>query len=352
MAKHALLFVHGMGEQVDGWHLKAVEVLETAFAQYQLLKAAKFADMFEPIAVSYSGRFSKLRERWKADVSAIKTTLAQELDTDDVSSRSQVEKRIDKVSNFIGAGEDSFVWTHMMDVILYRFFGTVRQAVNADVGSQFLDNAGSKHKTWSVVAHSLGTAVTHNTLHALYNTDNLVAGKSRLRPQDTRPLVLMMAANVSRVLQLPGLKAFGSEVKPGPPLARRLCGTYLNVRHKFDPFTVPQPFDPDPSWPDVQISHSPQYQHIRPAHLLIDKLRDVHDLEHYLRNPRVHVPLFRAVLAPELIPEAEFTEACKEFDSAVVTDNINALRNQLDALQPSASDEWVVFIELIKKLFS
>jgi hypothetical protein len=352
MAKHALVFVHGMGEYKDGWHTTAMTVLSTAFSEYEAFKNTPFTELVEAVPTNYSTLFTELRAQWKNEVGAIKTTLGQQLEAIDKAERAKVEKEIDNVADKIGAGADTFAWTHAMDVVLYRFFALTRHAVNVDLAQQIMAKATKMpSEGWSLIAHSLGTAVTHNTLHALYTTQ-LVPGQPPLKPMETRPKVLAMVANVSRVTQLPDLKVFNSKVCPGSALLDRACQIYLNVRHQWDPFTIPQPFIPDAGWPDVVTFHSSQYQHIRPSHLRLKKYMDVHDLDHYLINPRVHVPIFRGIFGDGVIPDAELALACEKFDAGVVVANTNDIRDELDKLLPAAADQWPKLLMLIFKLFA
>ena len=352
MPKHALVFVHGMGDFADGWHKDAWDVLTSAFAHYDAFKGrAVLSDLVEPVPTIYSTLLVNLREQWKSDAKSFKDTLVNQMDRADVSESANVQKQVDTVANYAGAGKDSFIWTHAMDVVLYRFESTIRQATNVSLARQILDRATTMDFSgWSIVAHSMGTAVAHNTLQALYTTP-LVDGKPPLKTVETRPKVLAMIANVSRVLQLPALKVFSSNVCPGSPLLDRACDTYLNVRHQWDPFTVPQPFLPDPSWPDPVTFNSSQYQHIRPSHLVLKQYKEVHDLDFYLKNPRVHVPIFRGIFGQDVIPDAELTAACQQFDSAILEDNTNDVRNALDQIQPSASDSWPQLIQVLFKLY-
>lgn len=352
MAKHALVFVHGMGEYTEAWHKSAMSVLSTAFAEYSGFQGTAFADLVEPVPVVYSTLFTKLRQQWKDDVALIKNTAGEQLEAIDKAEKAKVEKEIDSIADKIGAGGDSFAWTHAMDVVLYRFFSLTRHAVNVDVAEQILSKAtGLAFNGWSVIAHSLGTAVIHNTLHSLYSTQ-LIPGQPPLKPAETRPKVLAMIANVSRVVQLPGLKVFSSKVSPGSALLDRACQIYLNVRHQWDPFTIPQPFIPDPGWPDAITFNSKQYQHIRPSHLRLKQYRDVHDLEHYLMNPRVHVPIFRGIFGDGMFPDPEFTRACEKFDAGVVDQNTNDIRNELDKVLPAASDSWQKLLAMIFRLYA
>ena len=348
MAKHALVFIHGMGEHTAGWHKPALKVLADALPTYQMFSGAKLEEFVEPVPVLYSDFFTALRAMWKKNVAAIKSALGAELEAVDTAERQRINSEFDSIANAIGAGADTFVWTHAMDVVLYRFFRFTRQKVNVHVASQMLQATDARFtQGWSIVAHSLGTAVTHNTLAALY-TSPLLDGQPPLKPQETRPKALAMIANVSRVLQIPAAKVFSSPVMPGSAMDGRACGTYLNVRHLFDPFVYPQPFEPDPNWPPPGTFAPTQYQHIRPSDIAVDKLMQVHDLERYLANPRVHVPLFRAIIGPDAIPEAEFHDHVAEFDQQQQNANLDAIRHALEPLLPAKTADWAA---LLRSLF-
>jgi len=339
MSKHALVLIHGMGEQTAGWHAPALKVLTDAFPTYDLFKGQNLLDLVEPVPVLYADFFTKLRETWKTDVGLIKLALGQEMEAADTLQRQAVNDRFDSIANAIGAGTDTFVWTHAMDVVLYRFFSLTRQRVNVSVGMQMTTAADMKFSGWSVIAHSLGTAVVHNTLNTLYS-DELIPDKPALKPQETRPKVLAMVANVSRVIQLPAVKVFSSKVMPGPASLGRVCDTYLNARHVFDPFMFPQPFEPDHTWPPPDTFAPFQYQHIRPSNVDIEKLTDVHGLENYLVNPRVHVPIFRGIFGENVIPDAEFSSACTAFDKKMAAAELDAIRDSLEKLIPAKTTDW------------
>jgi hypothetical protein len=67
------------------------------------------------------------------------------------------------------AGDGGFAWGSLRDVAQYRLLKPVRQHVTTSVASQ-LANIIKKHgleQHYSIVAHSLGTAVAHDSLQAL-----------------------------------------------------------------------------------------------------------------------------------------------------------------------------------------
>src|SRR5262245_54113622 len=97
--KHALIFIHGMGEQGAGWHAPAWKVLETAFPTYATFKGSNLADFVEPVPVLYSDFFTKLRQMWKDDIAAIKSVLGQQLEAADTLERQRVNGQIDSIAN-------------------------------------------------------------------------------------------------------------------------------------------------------------------------------------------------------------------------------------------------------------
>lgn len=352
VAKHLLFFIHGMGRQDATWHEKGLKALKAAFVEYPTLKTHfSFDNLFEPVPVVYDNEFEDLRKRWRDDVAGVTSALSAGIDSEDIGQSAKIEKQIGDIHSWVGGGGDNFFTTAAMDVLLYRFFKTVRMNVNVQVAHQIVQRVtgeGPGLPSWSVLAHSLGTAVAHNTLNAVYSTS--FPGGETLHVHDTRPNVLMMVANVSRVLQLPSVPVFSSRVQPGSVLSGRCCRVYLNARHRLDPFMKPKPFKPD-SWPDPVIFNSDQYQHLEPSHFVLDKLLDVHNFDHYLINPRVHVPLFRALLNNEdLISDDEFKKAKERFDAETNTSNSALFRDRLEELQASIPDDWRAFLTILKKL--
>lgn len=352
MAKHIVFFVHGMGKHDDKWHEPGLEVLRNVFGDYDAFRGANFDDLIDPVPVVYDNLIETWRQKMSADFTAFRAALIGGMDPSDISKLGSVNRQLDKIEGWIGAGESDFVWSHAMDVVLYRFFSLVSMAIDVSVSRQILEKLKSgSFLTWSVLGHSLGTSVVHNALNSLYGTG--LEGQPPLNVSETRPRAIMMVANVSRVLQRESVKVFESRVQPGPLSAKRMCGFYLNVRHRLDPITYPMPFNPD-LWPDASTFATSAYQHIQPSHLHLnpDEIFKVHDFDHYLKNPRVHVPFFRALFGASLIPDPEFTAVRTQFDAAVQSSNLDLARKRLEAKLPAPSANWQAIIDVIKKLRS
>ena len=359
-SRHILFFVHGMGEHDNTWHEKGLAQLKSSFLDYEFLKALDFDDQFEAVPLVYNDIFKDTRDRANADFAGFKSAVLGQVMADQ-TTKDAVESQIDKYADLIGAGGDSFVWTHILDVILYRFAHTIREGVDVRVARQLTDKLSTtSHVTWSVIAHSLGTSVAHNVINSLYNTGfpNAEDGPiAPLDPLESRCTTLAMIANVSRVLQRSGAKVLETAVKPGSASSGRLCSFYLNCRHKLDPFTIPKPFEPD-LWPDATTFSSWRYQHIRPMHIHFEseQIPRVHDLDHYVSNPRVHVPIFRTIMGKPLIPDAEFEAAKAQFDAENQSDVIDKARDKaraaLESRLPASTGNWRNLLAAIKRLLS
>lgn len=300
MGKHILFCIHGMGEHDDTWHEKGLRVLKSAFGDFERLGQLDFDATFLLVPIVYNDILKETRERANADFTAFRGAVLAGIGAGDAGSREIVGRQLDKYQDLIGAGDENFIWTHILDVILYRFSHTIRMGIDVSVAEQMLAVLSqTEHTTWSVLAHSLGTSVAHNVINSLHNTG---FPDAPLAPLESRCNTLAMISNVSRVLQREDAKVFETNVKPGSATAGRLCSCYLNARHKLDPFSVVKPFEPD-LWPDTATFSTSRYQMLRPAHIHFEatELPRVHDFDYYLLNPRVHVPLFRSIIGRRII---------------------------------------------------
>ena len=357
MAKHLIFFVHGMGTPSDDWYTAGASALRNSFTSYQANKKLSYDDLFEHKALMYGNIFSDWHERMTNDFTAFKKTLVADMESEDKTRfEKSVKSRLDNISKYIGAGDSGFLWTHALDVILYRFSSTIRMAVDVRVATQLTGALRSGFRTWSIVGHSLGTSVVHNSLNSLYSTGFLRKDGSRITPlnaKETRPEALVMVANVSRVLQRPGAKVYDTKVKPGSAYSGRLCASYLNIRHRYDPFTVAKPFDPDSKWIGPKTFESQDYQHIQPSHVAFNEseLGKVHGLEHYLINPRVHVPIFREILGRHIILSDEFESQRDKFDEQFSNDRTDKIRKRLENMFPhTTKGNWDSLVSVIRSL--
>ena len=295
MATHILFFVHGVGKHATDWAEAAdgpIETLKRASRQYEYFQTAALESRVDLVPVHYDEMFSQVIAAWKQNAAAV-----NELDTSGVLKPA--------LGWLTDASEEKFWWSHVADAVMYRFSLPYRQLVRTHVIKQLserideeFDEEGSA--TCSVLAHSLGTAVAHDSLHYLGTTEwGDVANP--FNPIHWRFQHVFMLANTSRLLGSddPGMMPpYKSIVRPGPvedPAS--YCGTYWNFRHEFDPITIPKRFDAV-GWNNYLLEVVSHYHET-----------NIHSLSHYLTHPKVHVPILRKVVKSRAVTDSEFHAA-------------------------------------------
>jgi hypothetical protein len=210
---------------------------------------------------------------------------------------------------------------------MYRFLPQVREQVRASVRKQILDVLKAKAMNepirWSVIGHSLGTSVVHDTIHAMY-TDK----KAPLVASDTRPKVIAMIANVSRVLETDS-DVYTSFTHPSLDKAAGACDYLINARHEWDLFTVPKMFRPTDDWPDLDTRHAGRYV---PVTINAIANKNIHDVAHYLANPKVHVALFRALTFQSAVSDDEAAVASRRYEEATPLSKFDSLIKKLKSI--------------------
>ena len=358
--RQIIFVLHGIGAHTDGWEREFVDPLHEAYDQYPELKKTPIDERFKFVALGYDALLREIVQTW-ADNAAIIGKFDADL------GKTVASKLVGWLKD-AGELKDNPVWTHGVDVLLYRGIRLVREHVCTKIAAMMLKEITAQHQqfgrsSWSVVAHSLGTAVIHGTLARLTTPNDGWPGALAFQPEYEQANVVAMVANVSKVLELKTkaepYDAYGHDedggvrhtLAPGfPGQSGRACRYYLNLRHKLDPITLPKMFAPQ-QWPDpgALAAVPPRYQYIELEHV---HQVNTHDFAHYIRNPKAHVPLFRALVSPEHISPDEFEKkklAFPEFgpighDAAVMA------RQKLLDLMPAVSDDWIAIIKAWKGL--
>lgn len=342
MRKHVLLLVHGMGDNVndDGtpqtdWADNARRTLEDEYKKYAVLNAVPFEERFEVVPVSYDSVFNNLLTRW-ADRS-------RELRAVGVP----IDGVVGDVFDWLDKGakqEDNFAWTHMADVIFYRFFSPVRQRVKTCVAKQF--KAALKPTTegsvssWSVIAHSLGCVVTHDVLHAMDTTTPNEDGISILDAMVPAASIVAMIANVSKLLEN-DMDVYDSQVVPPTAIKpNTACFHYLSANNKLDPFLLSGRFEPrsHPEWREAKKNKTFLDIRIGNVHEV-----NVHGFKNYMVNPAVHIPLFERIVGRGAISQAEKEAARTSFEDIAVDGLLNDVK---ELLKDSRAQSWFKVVGL------
>lgn len=344
MAKHKIFLVHGMGDVAENWSDEIQTLIRNLYGSYSsLTDIVEFDDKFDFVPVYYNDCFDKRRKEWAKNADDVIKLLGD--GGLDKATRDVLEKAA------VAPAGDSFFDTHILDVLMYRFLKPVAELVRNRVATRMsgvLDSIPGT-KDWSIVAHSLGTAVTHDTLHAMYT--NSQPGIPRLTPGDTRPKLLMTVANVSRVLETDA-DVYTSNVCPTRNPAKGYCEYFINAHHEWDPFLTVKRFAPADDWPSAA-------DHKRYVDVKTNAFQkaNVHAFDHYLLNPKVHGALFRGLTFKEAISQSELDDAITKYEASTPIGAFDDLRKKLKDVRPAEEaswkqvvQSWSTFLNLVENL--
>lgn len=309
MTRPQIILIHGMGEhKKDEFINEFLTPLKKAAEHFESLK-----QVISDIGIHYID--------YNEDIKKIRNFM-KKASIDEMQNRfpgaPSIVAKIGELNNRF-AKEDSFWFTHVLDVVIYRSF--FADAIQASVGKQLvkaIQAATNDKQDVHIVCHSLGTAVGHDVLHKLYTkslhdangTLLLYAGLNKIRS-------ITMVANVCAV---PFFKTdpYKSVVKPGP---NGICDYFMSCRHVLDPFASIAKFNPGYSWPNVTGSEF--------RNVVINRVEraNVHDIDHYFNDPNVYMPFFiNLFTAAFKTTSAELAEARKTHEASTVQGRFEALK--------------------------
>lgn len=337
MAKHIVFFVHGVGDDAKGWSRELRASFKALFDSYPLPPGGlPFAELFETAEIFYNDLFDEWRKRVAREAGAALRLLG------DGGLGDDAVRRLLEAGSAAGGG--GFLRTHALDALQYRFLrlvaDAIRDAVQHQIMSRLAETEFGTPVRWSIVAHSLGTSVVHDTLQAMFKPGPGTEGSALFQP-----FAVVMLANVSQLLHergfLEGADAYGSFVRPNREPDQGACRYYLSAANGFDPVALAGDFSPPSSW----LAEAARTQRrFRPlAFKAIPKSREVHGFAEYLAHPGVHVPLFRILSAdPDRITDAQEDAAHAAYRAANPELSAEDLkRRALEALLERArSEDW------------
>jgi hypothetical protein len=167
-----------------------------------------------------------------------------------------------------------------------------------------------------------------------------------------RPTLLAMIANVSRVLE-DDIDVYLSRVRPGNPTdPDAACRYYLNALHAWDPIPQAKAFRPLLAWPSLGVRQlkPPVFLNVEISE--IEQL-NVHDLNHYLRNPLVHGPIFNCLLDQQALDATTIESAHAQFAALTPLAQLGSLVAKLKPFQLGEEDSlqkvfatWATFLKI------
>ena len=325
--KHVIVLVHGMGKHAPGeFRRQFVTAANTAMRRYRGFETKRIENLVIVEEINYDRFFDEARQRMAQKSAPIYARL------EGIAALTGREPGLVlKLANLERKfGRDRFLYTHFLDVVLYSTLLGAR--VRIEVARQ-LARIIADHPTRKihVLAHSLGTAVVHDTLDLLYRENaDLSHDIPGLVLVTHRLASVWMIANVSRLMSsVSGLTdPYRSVVRPGAGG----CTNYLvNVRHELDVFAWFRPFAPrnDGSW------IPPEYFERAYAEIETSAVRqpNTHDFAGYVADPGLAVPLLARLvrLAPG---RAELDRVARQYQRSAIPGAFGALREALEGIRP------------------
>lgn len=346
---HHVYFIHGIGQHSENWiddddlETTLRQKITDAWGFYQ----PKDGTINEHIAlksICYDNVFTELYEHWDAQASALLNHIS-----------GQPLKR-DKLTDYIGTlrkpaaeiANENELYTHLLDLFWYRLSGSIQSKIVAHVARQILDDVKDHYQTgsntFSIVAHSMGTAVAHKVLQDLYSErqfqDELSATiKFRM---------LMQLSNTSLALSSDRDRHYETLVKPSQFANKGVCNYMVNVSHRLDPVSELVRFDPDlESWLNRDEIRQNRYQDIR-----ISRITDpnVHSIVHYFDNPKVQEAFFENILDRNLPPRKK-KQAWASFEARTPQGRFKQMKKDYEKVVQQKADDIEDYLNQIKQFF-
>ena len=270
MSRSIVLLIHGMGSHpLDNMTREFKAGLQEAATGFGM-------DGFDPdehmeiVEFNYSESLDSIRKKLASD--------AQDI-LDMFPSGTPSSRIVDKLLKFqSNLSDDEFIYTHWLDVALYcLFYGESIRVELATKLNNLLKRAANRRV--HVIAHSLGTALLHDTLDKFYKV--LGPGEAGgdypyLRAGGDNLKTIWTFANVSRLVNV-----LNNVAEVGPTVVRSgptgCTDSFYNAYHEFDPFCWFEPFDEN-SFPIESGRH---------FNTKIVRVKNTHSFQEYVSDPLV-----------------------------------------------------------------
>ncbi|MCP4074927.1 MAG: alpha/beta hydrolase [Gammaproteobacteria bacterium] len=331
-SKPIVVLIHGMGSHMapkpnrnerGTFGKECIDTFDKSFQMYPSLKSEKIENKVDFVEIHYNHIFDNVRKEMAENGQKI-TDLLQ-----GSGVLANVPFLVQKVMEFESSvDQDEFFYTHWLDVIFYKlYFGEFVRVHVAEKLGEIISKNGTKNI--HILAHSLGTAVIHDTLSKLYNqgyADN--DDIADLSPVTHKLSSLWQIANVSRLANsvMPVVDPYKSLVKPG---SEGMTSTMMNIHHKYDPFTLPKKFSrrDNGKWIPSNVFKN-NYLDIETS--VITQL-NTHSITQYLHDPSVHLYLFNA-LGIKVPPKTQRDKAMDEYKSQLIDQAEAKIKQKLNGM--------------------
>ena len=336
--KNVVVFVHGVGKHDPGWATASpespVQVLLKVSKNYeaQFPDGNSLSDSVDFLEIRYDDIFETVRQQWHDLATDLQSAGFPGASAASVSELQQHMPGL--IGELAGLTEaDKPIGTHGIDALLYKGFPLVRNIIRYSVAAQLAKIAADhiqdnrdEDPTYTLIGHSLGTAVLYDAIDLLGRTNWLNAlgqlqtqGLSAEIDQNKLQMArkrfgnnpfssnglwdwhgVVMISNVSPIFcKDPKPDSLEARVRPmhSGGLNGRSVDYYFNIDHMFDPIAKIKRLSAVATWPNsAQAGFA--FDLVELKHFY-DK--NIHGLSHYLIHPSVHSRIFW-LCAPHRFP--------------------------------------------------
>lgn len=335
MNKPIVLVIHGMGTHEPGSVKEEIaKGLNEAAVNFGL-SDFDINDKVEFFQFNYSVFLDEIRQRDADHASSIAEHLTL------LQGHGLGENIVTKLTEFFTDFDESDeLYTHWMDVVYYglMFWG---EKIRVDFAKRINDvmiEAKRGSRDVHIIAHSLGTAVAHDTLIKLFRKDvDITSEVPGLDIAKFRIQSIWTVANVSRLLNL-----LNDIANPETSIVNGTedgcCDCLFNVRNIFDPFTWPKQYNRDDNTKDYKL-------------LEVDTVRNLntHDIKEYMAAPLVSESIFNYILGINLT-KSQWESGVNKHAETCIKKPIEDLKMAFEDLQnpPDTVDK----IEALEQVFT
>lgn len=314
-----VIIIHGMGTHENGATKNEVKDALNVAAKGMGIENFDFSKSLNLVEFNYSEFFDQLRKKDGSHGDSLVTHI-QFLRGHGLGAK-LASKLINTLSGF---DEDKAFYTHWMDVLYYgeTYWGEKVRVDLAYLLIQILKIANKHARKVHVVAHSLGTAVLHDTLAELYDPDEPLRRDIPNLPTNLLALdSIYQLANVSRLVHLlsevddPNRSIVNSD-------GSAACHLLYSVRNAYDPFT----------W--CKTYKRPT---VNGGLLRLGTVRKIntHDLTEYVLAPAVARSML-GTICQELIYDDAYEAYVAEHAKSSITDKFDELKETFEQLKLTA----------------
>jgi hypothetical protein len=309
MTKPMVLVIHGMGTHVPGAMKQEVASGLNEAAMNFGLSDFDIENEVEFFQFNYSEFFDQLRQKDADYAQSISNHLKF------LQGHGLGEQMAGELTAFFADfDEDDMLYSHWLDVVYYSltFWG---EKIRLDLAKRINDimiEANAQSRKVHIVAHSLGTAVLHDTLAKLFRKDADITSAIPSLDVDRFTIdSIWTVANVSRLVNL-----LNDIADPNHSIvhssADGCCNYLYNVANEFDPFT----------WPKAYRRDIENGRHIKVK--TVRKL-NTHDVREYMAAPPV-ARMFLFSVAGELVRQSDYLEGVKKHGETSVNRSYEELK--------------------------